>query len=283
MKPLVVDFGTWNLPLFGQTHVFIASYGVLFALAALTGWILFLRLARRDGLPEGATDRFAFWTVVAGLLGSKLTLLALDWRYYWDDPSRLLSTFRSAGVLMGGIGAAVVAAIFLTRRFELPFWRVADAAAVPLPLSQAIGRIGCFLAGCCFGRACDLPWAVTFHDPFAAEYSGVPLGVPLHPTQLYHAGADLVVFGLVLAAWRRRRVPGQVFVAYLVFYAVDRFIVEMWRGDTVRGVFLGGISTSQILSLVAFAGGLILWFLLARRAPGPAGATAPATGRGHGL
>src|SRR5262249_402934 len=204
----------------------------------------FLRLARLNGLPPAESDRFAFWTIVAGLLGSKLTLIALDWRYYFEQPVRMLSTVRSAGVLMGGVAAAFLMAALLSKIYGIPLWKAAGGASVALPLAQAIGRIGCLLAGCCYGRECSLPWAVTFQDPFANENSGVPLGVPLHPTQLYHFGADLIVFALVAYAWKRRRFDGQILVTYLIFYSIERGIVELWRGDSVRGIFFGGISTS---------------------------------------
>lgn len=274
MRPILVEFGWWTLPVVGSTHLFIASYGLFFALAALTGWVIFLRLARATALPQAESDRFAFWTVVAGLCGSKLTLIALDWRYYLEDPIRIFSTLRSAGVLMGGVTAGFFAAVALCRLYRLPFWRVADAAAVPLPLTQAIGRIGCLMAGCCYGRACDLPWGVVFRDPAAAENSGVPLGVPLHPTQLYHFGADLLVFAATSLVWKRRRFDGQVLLVYMIFYSAERFVVELWRGDDVRGVFFGGISTSQIFSLVGLLAGLALWPVLSRR---PRGDVSPGT------
>src|SRR5262249_4889898 len=155
-----------------------------------------------------------------------------------------------------------------------------------LSLGQGIGRLGCFFAGCCYGKACDLPWAVTFSDPRAAELTGVPLGTPLHPTQLYHAAADFGVLGVTAWFMRRRRFDGQAFWIYLLLYSVLRAVVETWRGDTVRGVWFGGrLSTSQIISLPVAALSIVMLVILSRRAAaagaptGAAGASRAKPGR----
>lgn len=267
MHPILFDFGTWQLPLLGETHLFIASYGLIFALVTLTAWLVFIRLARAAGIAASDSDLIAFWVLIAGLAGSKLSLILLDLPWYLADPSRVFGVFRAAGVLMGGVGAGILAGVFVCRLRGVPLWKVADCVAVPLPYAQAFGRIGCLLAGCCYGLpAAGLPWAITFTDPAAATYGGCPLGEPLHPVQLYQFGADLLVAVLVTLVWRRRRFDGQAMIAYLVLYPIDRFIVEFWRGDTVRGVFFGGLlSTSQIASILTLAVALILFPRLARR------------------
>jgi phosphatidylglycerol:prolipoprotein diacylglycerol transferase len=138
-------------------------------------------------------------------------------------------------------------------------------------LGQTIGRIGCFMAGCCYGRSCDRPWAVTFTDPRAYELTGVPLGTPLHPAQLYHAAADALILGVTLFMMPRRRTPGQVFWVYVLAYAALRFVVEFFRGDTVRGLHLGGtLSTSQVAALPAAIVALLMLRRLAR-SPSAAG------------
>jgi phosphatidylglycerol:prolipoprotein diacylglycerol transferase len=266
MHPILFDFGTWNLPLLGETHLFIASYGLLFALATLGAWLWFRRLAVRSGIPAADAETIGFVALVAGLLGSKLTLILLDLSWYLEDPARILGTLRAAGVLMGGVAAGLLAGIVACRMRRVPVWKTADAVAVPLPFAQAVGRLGCFLAGCCYGlSAPGLPWAVTFTDPDSARFGGTPLGEPLHPVQLYQFGADLVVGILVWLVARRKRFDGQAMLAFLILYPLDRILVEHWRGDEVRGVFFGGaLSTSQIFSLVSLAAGLALWPVLSR-------------------
>ncbi len=267
MHPILFDFGTRRLPLVGDTHLFLASYGLIFAAAVFGAWIVWRRLAVQAGIRPADAEAIGFGTLIAGLIGSKLTLILLDLPYYFEDPARILGTLRAAGVLMGGVAAALLAGAWLCRRRKIPFWTAADAAAVPLPFAQAVGRIGCLLAGCCWGLpAPGLPWAITFTNPSSAEYGGCPLGEPLHPVQIYQCAADLLVGLAVWMVWRRRRFSGQVMLSYLFLYGVERFIVEYWRGDTVRGIFLGGmLSTSQILSLVSAAIALLLWKPRSRR------------------
>jgi phosphatidylglycerol:prolipoprotein diacylglycerol transferase len=272
MFPILIDFGTWDLPFLGETPVFLATYGLVFALVALTGWIIFMRLALANGLSAADAEFLSFWTILAALAGSKFTLVFLDIPYYLEDPTRILGTLRAAGVLMGGVAAGLLTIMVLSWRRGVSFWTVADCTAVPLALGQAFGRLGCLLAGCCYGRpARNLPWAITFTDPSAAEYGGAPLNVPLHPVQLYQFTADLAVFGIVALVFRRRRFEGQAMLAFLAFYGIDRAILENWRGDSVRGLFFNGLlSTSQILSAIALVVAVALWPYLSRRERGRA-------------
>jgi phosphatidylglycerol:prolipoprotein diacylglycerol transferase len=128
--------------------------------------------------------------------------------------------------------------------------------------------MGCLFAGCCFGRPTDVPWAITFHNEYAAQNVGTPLGVPLHPTQLYEAGAELLILVLLLATERRGRpFPGRTFWAYMFMYGVSRFIIEFYRGDPRGSV--GMFSTSQFLSLIIVPLSIVMLVVLARRGPAP--------------
>ena len=125
-----------------------------------------------------------------------------------------------------------------------------------------VGRLGCLLAGCCFGRPTDVAWAVTFTDPIANLNVGTPLNIPLHPTQVYESAAGLIILLLLLGLERRGRpFQGRTFWLFVLFYAISRFIIEFYRGDD-RGMPLGGLSTSQLISLVLFPLSLfMLWYL----------------------
>jgi len=139
--------------------------------------------------------------------------------------------------------------------------------------------LGCFAAGCCYGKATTVPWAVVFTDPAAAANVGTPLGIPLHPTQLYEAGAELLILGVLLAAERRGRgFPGRTFWAYMFLYAVSRFIIEFFRGDE-RGMVFGTISTSQFISLLIVPVAVVMLLYLSRRTDLPTGVPARAVGR----
>ena len=264
MHPVLFD-----LPLGRFGSFTVGTYGLFYALGFLLALRLAVHYARRDGIEPGRILDLGIVGLLAGFVGAKLLLYLIDARYYFAEPARMLENLRSAGVYYGGLGLAVLAGVLYVRRHRLPLGKVADLCAPALSLGQAIGRLGCFLAGCCYGRACDLPWAVTFNDPRAAELTGVPIGIGLHPTQLYHAAADLLTLAVTMRLMRRRRFDGQVFWAWLLMYALLRAIVEIWRGDTARGVFLDGrMSTSQIISIpVVLVSAAMLWRLARRTAP----------------
>ena len=127
-----------------------------------------------------------------------------------------------------------------------------------------VGRLGCLMAGCCYGRPTSMPWAVTFTDPFAAANVGTPLNVPLHPTQIYEAGAELVVLIFLLVTERKGRpYPGRTFWGYMFLYAASRFIIEFYRADE-RGLIMG-LSTSQFISVILGPLSVIMLVLLRRR------------------
>lgn len=268
MFPILIDFGTVKLPLLGETHLFLPTYGILFAAGALAAWWWFQRRAERLSLPKDAVFNLAFYTLLAGIVGAKLALLVVEWRYYLEDPSRILGTIRSAGVLMGGVLCGAVVFVAYCRAKRLPLFELGDAIAPPLALAQGIGRIGCLAAGCCYGREWHGPLAITFTNPDALGMSDVTLGVPRVPTQILQMAADLGL-ALILARIGRRRghVPGNVFWWYMVIYGITRGSIEFFRGDAVRGLWLGGaISTSQILSVASIAiGSAMLWRSSRRR------------------
>jgi phosphatidylglycerol:prolipoprotein diacylglycerol transferase len=161
---------------------------------------------------------------------------------YVAAPSELLSPslLVAAGDFYGGfIGALIMSAIFFRRNPQLPFWKAADVCAPAIALGQAIGRIGCLMAGDDFGRATTVPWAITFTDPDAASIGGAPLGVPLHPVQLYESIVCLVLFVVLVRLSRHKRFDGEVILAYTFLYGGPSFSVH--RGDADRGFIFGGM------------------------------------------
>ncbi len=255
MHPILIDFGTFDLPLLGTTHLTLPTYGVLFALGALAAWWWFLARARRLKLPQEPVFNLAFYTLLGGLLGAKLTLIVVDLPYYLANPAEILGTVRSAGVLMGGVFVGGGTFLFYARRHGLPLGELADAIAAPLAFAQGIGRLGCFAAGCCYGVTSDAWCAIRFTSQAAHDQTGVPLRTPLLPVQLFEFAFDLVLALGLTIAWRRRPRPaGTVLWIYFVVYGAGRAALEFWRGDSVRGLWLGGLmSTSQLFSLAAVA------------------------------
>ncbi len=227
------------------------TYGVLLAVAFLAGLWVASRQAKRSGLDAGRVTDMAVWVLIAGLVGAKLLLFALDWRFYVSHPREMLSLLQSGGVFYGGLVAGLLVAWWYARHYRLPAWRTADALAPGVILGQAIGRLGCFSAGCCWGKATNVPWAVTFRDAYASRAVGTPLDTPLHPSQLYESAAAFLIFALLLWLAPRKRFQGQVVLAYVALYSTVRFVLEFWRGDPDRGTWFGGtLSTSQIVALV---------------------------------
>jgi phosphatidylglycerol:prolipoprotein diacylglycerol transferase len=249
----------------------INTYGVLLALAFLAALLVSARLGARDGLPRERIYDLGLWMLLAALVGSKVLMLWTE-PSYAEDPTHLLSLdfLRSGGVFYGGLIGATLTGYLLARYYGLPWWKTADAFAPGIALGQAIGRLGCFAAGCCWGKPTSLPWGVRF-TPLGHEITGVPLDVHLHPTQLYESAATLLIFIFLLWLHRHKRFSGQVILFYAVLYGITRFAVEFLRddprGDIAGLTTLTGLSTSQLISLIVGIGALFILILRWRRAP----------------
>ncbi len=238
----------------------------MLAIAYLTGIWLLRRKALQEELPDQKILDLCLYILASAILGAKALLILVEWRRYAANPADLVEVLRSGGVFYGGLIAATAVAIWYMRKHDLPAWRIADMGAPSIALGEAIGRWGCFAAGCCYGKESHGPFAVTFTDPFANEAVGTPLNVPLHPTQIYLSATAFLIFLILQWAYRRKNFDGEVFWLYVLLYAISRGIVETWRGDLVRGFVIPGIlSTSQFIGLLtaALAGGML--FYLSRR------------------
>jgi len=252
MHPILHDFGFWTLYWYGP--LLAAAYLIALQFAAVR--------ARQRGIDSTKVMDLGIYLIIAALVGAKLMLLVVDFEGVMRNPASLL---RAAGVFYGGLIGALIAAIWLVRRYQLPLWTTADLFAPGIALGHVIGRMGCLMAGCCYGRPTTLPWGITFTSPIAAEYSGTPLNQPLHPTQVYDAAGELLILAILLATERRGRpFPGRTFWGYIVLYGISRFIVEAFRGDPERGIYWT-LSTSQWVSLLMIPIALLMLTRLSRR------------------
>ena len=259
------------------------TYGFLLALAFIPGLYVMGRLAASDGQDKQKVYDLGLWVLAASLIGSKLLMIVTEWdSFYRDNPRQIFSLdfFRSGGVFYGGFLGAVIASVIVMKIYKLPWWRTADAFAPGIAIGQAIGRLGCFSAGCCWGKPTSAWCGVHFSEK-GHEITGVPtmvrhladpiqqnvwaerLGgllapIKLHPTQLYEAAATLLIFVILLFVYRKRQFHGQVIIVYAMLYALARFIIEYWRDDP-RGEFLD-LSTSQFIAVVLFIGAIIAYF-----------------------
>ena len=247
----------------------VYTYGVLLAAAYLFGLKLAMVRAKARNLDQTRILDLGIYIIISALVGAKLLLLVTDFSTFADDPRELLSLARSGGVFYGGLILAVSVALWYIRRIGLPLWTTCDVFAPGIALGHVVGRLGCLFAGCCYGKPTSVPWAITFTDPFAAANVGTPLNVPLHPTQLYEAGAEAVILLVLLATEKRGRpYPGRTFWLYILLYSISRYVIEIYRGDP-RGT-IGIFSTSQFISLLLapLAIGMLL-YLGRRQAPEP--------------
>lgn len=240
----------------------VHTYGVFLALAFLGAIMVTVRLGSRDGLPKERIYDLCLWMLLASLVGSKVLMLFTEPEYRGNVWALLsLDFLRSGGVFYGGLIGAVVTGYFLMRRYQLPWWKTADACAPGIALGNVLGRLGCFSAGCCWGEPTSQTWGVRFTE-LAHEITGVPAGVPLHPTQLYESMSMLIVFGFLLWLHRHRRFSGQVILSYALLYSAIRFVIEFYRADPRGDIFgittLTGLSTSQLIGILVAVTSLIL-------------------------
>lgn len=261
------------------------TYGVFLALAFLCAIMLTVRLAERDGLPREKIYDLSLWMLLASLIGSKVLMLVVEPQYR-QEPAHLFSLdfLRSGGVFYGGLIGAILTGYFLMRRYNLPWWKTADACGPGIALGNILGRQGCFAAGCCWGTPTTLPWGVRFTER-GHEITGVPINVDLHPAQLYESFAMLVVFGILLWVHKRRRFEGQVILLYVLLYSVVRFANEFVR-DNRRSDVLGltsltGLSISQLISIVIGITALVLLIIRWRKTNAIAKSEVVASGAAH--
>jgi len=245
------------------------SYGLTLVIAVLVGVLVGFTRARRFGLPPDRVRDVMLYSLLAGLLGARLHGFLLSWNPQLDLVPQLFRAYTSGGTVQGGLIAAILVAVLYMRRHGLSVWLLGDAAVPGMLLAQAVGRTGCFMAGCCYGKPTDLPWGVTFHNPAAALLAGTPLGVPLHPTQLYEAGADLGIALLLLATEKKGRYfIGRTFWLYALLYSIARCVIEFYRDHRGR-TSLAGLSSGQIISIVVALLAMVMLVRLSRRSAMP--------------
>ena len=256
MLPRLFHIGSFSLP----------TYGVLVATAYLVAIWLLNRKAQAEGLPKEKILDLSLYVLTAAILGAKLLLIIVEWRRYWANPRELIEVVQSAGVFYGGLLCASVVGIWYLRKHRLPAWRIADMGAPSIALGEAIGRWGCFAAGCCYGKETSGPFHVTFSNPLAHENVGTPLNVPLHPTQIYLSLNSFLIFLVLQWVYRRKSFDGEVFWLYILLYSITRGILEIFRGDSVRGFLIPDVlSTSQFIGILTALASAGMLFYLARR------------------
>jgi phosphatidylglycerol---prolipoprotein diacylglyceryl transferase len=250
--PRLFHYGAFTLP----------TYGVLVATGVLVGLAVTVHIARRQGIDPEKIWNLGILVVLSAIIGAKVMLIVNDWSWYMSHPGEIFSmgTLQAGGVFYGGVLTALAVSWYYMRKHGLRWLRTADCFAPGLALGHSIGRLGCFAAGCCYGKPTDHWWGVTFKNPLAHAWVGTPLNVPLEPTQLFESAVELVNFFILYWLIKRKKFEGQVMGTYLFLYGVARYFLEFIRDDPDRGSVFGGAMTgTQLISIFMVIIGGILW------------------------
>ncbi len=261
MHPTLIKFGSFEIP----------SFGVMIVLAFAAGLVLAVKRAPKYGITSAQVQDVAFWALIAGILGARVTFVALEWSYYSQHINELLSP-RFAGLTsFGGLFFGMAAIAIWCRKTKVPFVAMCDLFGPAFLLAHAIGRVGCLLNGCCFGGVCP---------------PGYPLGIHVdgdtlmhHPAQIYDSLMNLVALGLVLRLEMVKKFAGQIFSVFLALHGLTRFIYEFWRAGTALQVERGQASSTymvisgqtlpitdaQVMALVMILAGVVMYAIFARR------------------
>jgi phosphatidylglycerol---prolipoprotein diacylglyceryl transferase len=250
--------------LFHIANFSLPTYGLLVSIGVLVGLWISVRNSEKKGInPEDAWN-LGILVVLCGIVGAKILYIVNDWSYYTSHPGEIFSlgTLQAGGVFSGGLLAALGAAVWYVRRHNMPALGTCDAFSPGLALGHAIGRIGCFAAGCCYGKPTNHFWGVTFNNPLSHAWVGTPLGVALEPTQLFESAVELANFFILMWMLKRKKFDGQVFGAYLFLYGVARYFLEFIRDDPGRGSVFGGLMTgTQLIAICLVLAGALIWWL----------------------
>jgi phosphatidylglycerol---prolipoprotein diacylglyceryl transferase len=248
LLPRLAQFGNFFLP----------TYGVLAALGLVLGLVITVRLGRRSGVDPDQMWNLGIIAVIAGIVGSKLLLFINDWDTYGRHFT--FSSLQAGGVFSGGLLLSILCCYLYARKTRMPKLKTADSFAPGIAMGHAIGRLGCFAAGCCYGKQTNLSWGVTFTNPLANQIAGTPLNVRLHPTQVYEALAEGLIFAVLITLFRRKSFDGQIAALYMFLYGIARYFLEFLRADPERGSMFGGVMTvTQFISILLVVGGAIMW------------------------
>lgn len=235
MHPVLLEIGILK----------IFTYGFLVA----SGFFVAIHLAVRQGKKEGIDPQkildLSFYILVSAIIGARLLFIVVEYKYFIENPVEILKFWKGGLVFYGGLIGAALVTVYFIKKNPMPLWKVADIAAPSLAIGQAIGRWGCFFAGCCYGKRSDLPWAITFTD----GRSLAPLNIPLHPSQIYLSLNVFFIFLFLIWFRKRKSFDGQLFWIYGILYSIGRFIIEFFRGDDRGFAVEGVLSTSQFIGI----------------------------------
>lgn len=254
MFPILIKFNSFTI----YTYGFFVATGFLIALILLE-WNL-----KKNNLPVKEISNLVFYLFIVAFLGSKILMILSEFKYYISYPREILGTIRAGGHFFGALLFGIPFAFLYLKKKKIPFLPVADVFAPSIALAHSFGRLGCFSAGCCYGKEFNCPISVTFTNPIAHQHTGVPLGVPLFPTQLAEAIFNFLNFIFLFLLLKKKEKEGKVFSFYIFNYSVWRFLIEFFRGDPDRGIILQKPFTFSVPQLISTIGVIFAIFLFVK-------------------
>jgi phosphatidylglycerol:prolipoprotein diacylglycerol transferase len=245
MYPILFKLGSFEL----------FTYGLLMALGVLAGLIVVNLEAKRYGWDVDQMTRLVVWVFLMGLLGARVVYVITRMNEPNVDLVAVAFNLRAGFVYYGGLVASWLFLVYYLRRYKLAFWAVCDAFAMAICIGLAVGRFGCLLGGCCFGTPTNLPWGVVMVKESALGH--------LHPVQAYEGIFLILLFAIMWLLRKRKSYEGVMVVWFVGVYAVARYILEIWRGDSIRGFLIDDVmSTSQFISVPMLIVAIVLHYKL---------------------
>ena len=248
----------------GFIHIPLHTYGFMIAIGFLLGIATVRKLSAKSGMNPDVNADLAFWLLMYGFLGARILFVITRFDYFLANPMDIIKVWEGGLVFFGGLIAATAYAFYYFRKHRLNVWRMLDVLSPGLVIAHAFGRIGCLSAGCCYGKPTDVPWAIKLNSDLVDDSLK---NVPLHPTQIYEALALFILYFGLLHIFRTKRFDGQVGLTYFMLYPIIRSLIEIFRGDTIRGFVIDGIlSTSQFISILVFIGASMMLIIRLKQA-----------------
>lgn len=240
----------------------VNSYGFFIALGLIFAFYIILHKTKNLGInPDNLSSMF-LWCFLAAFVGGKLFFYLEDPMKYVKDPALLTKNIGNGFVFYGSLVCVVPTIYWWLRKHQIPFWPFMDGVAFGGPVLHSLGRIGCFMAGCCHGRICNNALGVVFSHP---DSVADPKNVPLYPTQLFDIGINLITLLVVFLVSKKKQFEGQLFLIYIILYAIGRAINEHFRGDEERGYLFGGLlSYSQFIAILLIIISAAIWYKKSR-------------------
>lgn len=232
--------------LFSIGPLTLRTYGLFVAIGCITGIMIAIRLQKSAGLDSNSVLDMGFIIILSGLIGSRVLFIIINLPNYIANPLDIFKIWEGGLVFSGGLVAVLIVILFYVKKHKYNIWTIGDLWAPAASIGEGIGRLGCFCAGCCYGRPTDLPWAVTFTDPKTIAIQNIPL----HPTQLYSFLSSMIIFAVLMFLHSKRKYEGQVFLWFLILHSTARLILERFRGDSRGAVFSDNLTMTQFIALV---------------------------------